>query len=101
MTEQLAKGIEKVGKVATLLPRAKELYQALLEKLGTIPPQHIAQAREQIRELVGEIRLIPTKDGYLEAELTGRYEGVLKLAVGAKLNNVVAGEGFEPSTFGL
>ena len=52
-------------------------------------------------ELVGEIRLVPTADGYLEAVLTGRYEGLLKLAVGTKLNNLVAGEGFEPSTFGL
>lgn len=50
-----------------------------------------AQAREQIRELVGEIRLVPTADGYLEAVLTWCYEGVLKLAVGAKLNNFVAG----------
>ena len=61
----------------------------------------MAQSREQIRELVGEIRLVPTGDDSLDAVLTGRYEGVLKLAVGSGLNNVVAGEGFEPSTFGL
>ena len=36
-----------------------------------------------------------------KAVLTGHYEGVLTLVVGAKLNNLVAGEGFEPSTFGL
>ena len=39
--------------------------------------------------------------GLLEAELTGRSAGLVKLAVGTKLNNVVAGEGFEPPTFGL
>ena len=40
-------------------------------------------------------------DGYLEVELVGSSAGLLKLAVGGKSNNVVAGEGFEPSTFGL
>ena len=74
----------------------------MVNDLGRLSKQHVAQAREQIRELVGEIRLAPTAEGYLEAVLAGRYEGVLKLAVGAKLNNnMVAGEGFEPSTFGL
>ena len=57
--------------------------------------------RQQIKSLVGEIKLIPTAEGYLEAELAGNYMGLAKLAVGGKLNNVVAGEGFEPSTFGL
>jgi hypothetical protein len=49
---------------------------------------------------VGEIRLVPA-NGYLEAEMTGDHAELLKLAAGGKLNNVVAGEGFEPSTFGL
>jgi hypothetical protein len=35
------------------------------------------------------------------AVLTGRYEGVLKLAVGAKLNKWWRGRDFGPSTFGL
>ena len=77
------------------LSASKEGFPACLSK------KHVAQAREQIRELVGEIRLVPMADGYLEAVLTGRYEGLLKLPVGNKLNNLVAGEGFEPSTFGL
>ena len=101
LIEQLSRGVANTDKMATLLPRAKEHYQAVLENLGTIPPEHVAKARVQIRELVGEIRLIPNPDGYLEAELTGHYEGLPKLVVGRKLNNVVAGEGFEPSTFGL
>ena len=91
----------KADKVTTLLPRAAERYRAVVNDLACLSKQHVAQAREQIRELVGEIRLVPMADGYLEAVLTGRLEGVLKLAVGAKLNNLVAGEGFEPSTFGL
>ncbi len=83
-----------MDKVATLLPRTKERYQALPDNLSNVPPQHIAKARAQIRELVGEIRLIPSSDGYLEAELAGHYEGLLKLVIGRKLNNVVAGDRF-------
>jgi hypothetical protein len=61
----------------------------------------VTEAREQIRTLLGEIKLVRTPEGHLEAELVGRYAGLVKLTVGGKLNNVVAGEGFEPSTFGL
>ena len=50
---------------------------------------------------VGEIRIAPTADGSLEAVMQGRYAGVLKLAAGRTLINVVAGRGFEPLTFGL
>ena len=100
--EKEIKGITaKAEKVVTLLPRARERYEALVGDLGELSKRHVAQAREQVRELVGEIRLVPTTGGYLEAEMTGRYAGLVKLAVGAQLNNVVAGEGFEPSTFGL
>jgi site-specific DNA recombinase len=78
----IARQPRKADNVITLLPGAKERYQALLENLGTVPPQHVAEARAQIRELVGEIRLVPTADGYLEAELAGHYEGLLKLVIG-------------------
>jgi hypothetical protein len=84
-----------------MLPRAAERYRELVNNLSALSVRNVAQAREQIRTLVGQIRLAPTADGYLEAVLTGRYEGLLKLAVGGKLNNVVAGRGFEPLTFGL
>jgi hypothetical protein len=43
-----------------------------------------AQARDQIRELVGEIRLVVTPRGYL-AQMTGRYAGLVKLTVGGEL----------------
>jgi ribosomal protein L17 len=84
LVEQLSKDIAKVDKVTTLLPRAMERYQTLLENLGTIPPQHVAQARAQIGELVGQIRLVPRADGHLEARLAVPYEGrILKLVVGS------------------
>ncbi len=88
-------------KVTTLLPGAQERIRAVVNNLAGLSRKHVAQAREQLRELIGEIRLVPTANGYLEAVLNGRFEGVLKLAVGAKLKNLVAGRGFEPLTFGL
>jgi len=39
-----------------------------------------------VRALVGDIRLTPTKAGYLEATLTGRYAGLVNLLSGGKLN---------------
>jgi site-specific DNA recombinase len=50
----------KADKLATLLPRAAECYRAVVNNLGGLSKTHVAQAREQIRELVGEIRLVPT-----------------------------------------
>ena len=91
----------QLDKVAAILPRAAERYRRLADDLSALSLKHVAQAREQIRTLVGPIRLAPMADGYLEAILTGRYAGLLKLVVGGKLNNVVAGRGFEPLTFGL
>ncbi len=70
----------------SILPRAKERYQALIEGIGALSSRHLPQAREQIRALVGEIWLRPTKEGYLEATLEGRYEGFVKLTGGGKLN---------------
>lgn len=81
--------------------RAADRYRALVANLAEVTLPRVAEARQQIKELVGEIKLVPTAEGYLEAQLTGSYSGLVKLAVGTKLNNLVAGEGFEPSTFGL
>jgi hypothetical protein len=71
-----------------------ERYCAVVNDLGRLSKTHVAYATEQIRKLVGEIRLVPMAEGYLDAVLSGRYERVLKLALGGKLNNLVAGERF-------
>lgn len=81
----------KADKIATLLPRAKERVEAFVQDIGAIGTKHVAQAREQLRDLLGEIRLVPTADGYLEAVLQARNEGVVKVAIGTKLNFLVAG----------
>ncbi len=102
LQETLQRNSKNMGKLLHFLPNAAERYRKLVENLGNLPERHIAEARQQIKELVaGEIKLIPTAEGYLDAEMRGCYPALLKLAVGMKLKNVVAGEGFEPSTFGL
>jgi len=35
----------------------------------------VTEVREQIRTLLGEIKLVRTPEGHLEAELVGRYAG--------------------------
>jgi DNA invertase Pin-like site-specific DNA recombinase len=98
------------AKVVDILPRALERYERLVGNLESVAMADVAHAREQIRALTGgEIKLVPTPDGHLEAELTGDYGGVLRLAGTADHNplrtndeiNLVAGAGFEPAAFGL
>jgi DNA invertase Pin-like site-specific DNA recombinase len=90
LQSRLRQGMQRGDQVIALLPRAKERYEAVVSRLNTASPRHIDAMREQIRELVGDIRLLPTAEGYLEAEMRGRYEGLLKLAVGSK-NSVGCG----------
>lgn len=72
--------------VVSVLPRAKERYRALIDGIGALSAKHLPQARQQIRALVGDIWLAPTKEGYLVATLAGRYEGLVKLLTRGKLN---------------
>ena len=84
---------ETPDRVITMLPRAKERYQALIEGIGSISTKHLPQAREQMRTLVGEIWLKPSPEGHLEATLTGRYEGLVKLLNKGKLELNLGGCG--------
>ena len=93
-----AKGLRKI---AAFLPNAEAGYRQLVLNLERLPQRYIAQARQELILLDGAIRLLPTTAGHLEAHLRGRYDGLVTLAAGRELNNLVAGEGFEPSTFGL
>ena len=62
---------------------------AKLEAIEDIPA-----AREALRDLIGEVRLLP-EDGTLTAEMQNAgLAGALQITV-------VAGAGFEPATFGL
>ncbi len=79
--------------VITMLPRAKERYHAVIRGIGELSAKHLPQAREQVRALVGEIWLKPTPEGHLEATLTGRYEGLVKLLNRGKLELNLGGCG--------
>jgi site-specific DNA recombinase len=74
-------------------------------------PTHAAEAVEKIRALIDAIVLTP-EDGKLRVNLTGALAGILSLTqkdqrprpedeAHASQVKVVAGEGFEPSTFRL
>lgn len=87
---QLQDGTQHIDKtLALLLPRAKERYEALVNNLSRLPQRQVDPLREQLRHLVGEITLRPQAEGHLEAEMVGRYEGLLKLAVGGNVKNAV------------
>ena len=72
----------------------------MIRDLEKVAGTDIARLRSQLAELLGKtIRLVPEGD-HLVAELTVDYPGLLAQTRESKLN-VVAGAGFEPTTFGL
>ena len=75
-----------------VIPRAREAHQELVSRLEQV--EDVSAAREAIRAIVGEIRLVPEGDE-LVAELTSAG------LAGACQLTLVAGAGFEPATFGL
>lgn len=71
---------------AQILPRAREIHRALVEQLECI--EDVAAAREAVRAIVGDIRLVP-EDGELVAEMTNAgIAGACQMAL-------VAGARFE------
>ena len=86
------------------LPEAAKRYRKLVGNLGNALQSDISHARRCLETLLGSIRLIPNRTGgYLEAELSHNPEGLLKLAINREEFKVqmVAGVGFEPTTFRL
>lgn len=80
------------GHAVQIIPRLREIWRQQVAKLEQI--EDVPAAREALKSLLGEeIRLVP-EDGILVAEMqTGAF--------GACQINLVAGAGFEPTTFGL
>jgi site-specific DNA recombinase len=85
--------------VMAAIPAAVARYRAMVEDLGNAPID-IGAAREVLKEMVGEIRLRPEPNRGLVAEF-GLSETPIRAAVGGKYIGLVAGVGFEPTTFGL
>ena len=99
-------GSTALDTVADVLPGAVDRFRELVADMGNTTQTEVNRIRTQIKKLVGEITLHPSENGeYLEAEMEGDYGGLLKLAGSG--NNpasqilMVAGAGFEPTTFGL
>ncbi len=77
-----------------IVPRLLDDYRADVEALSTsLREEDIPKARQQVAAILGDsIPLSRSTEGdYLEAEVTGDYTGILKLAGATK---VVAGAGF-------
>lgn len=76
----------------SILPCTREIYRDLVTRLDSV--EDVSVAREALRELSGDVTLTP-ENGALTAEIqSAGLAGALQMVL-------VAGEGFEPSTFGL
>ncbi len=75
-----------VAKVAAFLPNAIGRFKALLDDLEHVTQRQVDLTRAQLRVLLGkEIVLHPMADGvtrYLTAEVTGSYQGLLRMVTG-------------------
>ena len=95
-----------------LHPNLAKIYRGKVEHLTEAfrDPEQGREVFEIIRSLISEIRLVPA-DGVLAIELAGDLAGILALSAGGKGDGsaaskamqikVVAGAGFEPTTFRL
>jgi site-specific DNA recombinase len=105
---------EAAAPVPLLHPNLAELYRQRVERLHEALRDDDTrdEAFELIRSLIDEIRLVP-EDGRLRLELRGELAGILALAADKKKPGglsatglaqqikMVAGVGFEPTTFRL
>ena len=83
--------------IATATANFARMVDALPANLND--PEVVYEAREALREWLGEIRIEPTEDGPM-AFWRINDEGLL-LTAGPRVAKMVAGAGFEPATFGL
>lgn len=74
------------AKVEAFLPNAVGRFKALIDDLANVTQLQVDRARGILRVVLGkEILLHPTADGvkrYLTAEVSGDYEGLVRLATG-------------------
>ncbi len=103
LLEKVKQTAGDTAKVIATLPQAWERWQRLAKDFPRCVPLHrMAEVKATLRQILGgKIRLVPTAQGHLEGVVTGDFLGLLEPGARVKLKNLVAGEGFEPSTFGL
>ena len=77
---------KKLDKVTSFLPNMVERFKAVVTNLATVTQHEVDKTRGILRELVGkQIPLHPASNGterYLIAELSGDYEGLVRLVLG-------------------
>jgi site-specific DNA recombinase len=88
--------------VAKLTPRlADHLRQAAEDMPALLRGANPDRGRAVISSLVGDITVRSTEDEVMFETKKGAVEGALLRLAGGKHTSVVAGVGFEPTTFGL
>lgn len=85
----------------TILPKAKARFTESVKQLEKTLHSHAHLARDLIRPFVGGKIVLHRRGKYLEAELKNDVENVLAEATGLQSFLMVAGAGFEPTTFRL
>jgi hypothetical protein len=102
LESNLKVGAAVAEKIAAFLPRAIDRYSELVESFETVARRDVERARAQLEQILGQdIRIYPTPERtLLEAEVCGSNAGLLQASGVGKIS-LVAGVGFEPTTFGL
>ena len=85
-----------------MIPRLAEEYRALIADLAqTLTGVSVPRARAELRKLIGELRVETTEDAVELWSTETAQQALMRLAGGPQQKNLVAGVGFEPTTFGL
>jgi site-specific DNA recombinase len=87
LEKQLKLDALPLANVTDLLPRAADTLKALVRDLDKVVSRDMSKARTAINSLIGPVRLMPTDAGGLDAEVQGRYEGLLSLAANQDLTS--------------
>jgi site-specific DNA recombinase len=92
----------KTVDIERLVGRVMDRYRTMVEALErSLPEADIEQARADLRALFGSVKVVADEQEIrFEADPRATQLALLR-AAGGSANNVVAGAGFEPATFGL
>ena len=93
-----------IGRMMDMLPKALERYRTAIDGIETVLGSNLEHSRTILKELLGDIHLSPEKHG-LEAVLNVDWTKSLSFNTSEEVEKLkvlmVAGAGFEPTTFGL
>jgi site-specific DNA recombinase len=81
------------------IPNIEKLYRDLVADLGFALSEDRVQAREILQKMLGRIKLVKQDEGEIWAEITTNPQFLSETAGLSPI--LVAGAGFEPTTFGL